>query len=70
MGYEMLLDDLLNILAGNGIDVSKLKLVEEKDLDDFIFPSYSATATMQIFENKKPVTSYELSYRFFYFKIS
>lgn len=67
MGYEMLLDDLLDSLSKNGIDISKLKLVEEPDLDDFIFPSHSTITTMQIFENKKPVTSYELNYRFFSF---
>ena len=67
MGYEMLLDDLLDSLSKNGIDISKLKLVEEPDLDDFIFPSHSTITTMQIFENKKLVTSYELNYRFFSF---
>lgn len=67
MGYEMLLDDLLEILSKNGIDISKLNLIEEPDIDDFIFPSHNTTTTMQIFENKKPVTSYELNYRFFLF---
>ena len=32
--YEMLLDDLLEALENNGIDTSKLNIIEEND-DDF-----------------------------------
>ena len=71
MRYEVLLDDLLANLSKKGIDVSKLKITEEQQsveniLNDFISPSRNTTArTVQIVENKKAVTHYELSYSLF-----
>lgn len=32
--YELLLDDLLSNLESNGIDISKLHLIDESDTDD------------------------------------